>query len=151
MSDKSTSVCRGWGVKGQWRGQRYASGGVKRERQLFVGSEVSATCLLGQRSSPSLGVRSQRHLSVRSEVSGVYPKGVRSHLQCLRESEVNGRMELLPSRGEEPEGCMSEELQVVQQCGGNMASNIWKSFQTVCEGRRDSSRFRLPPHVHIPM
>lgn len=40
---------------------------------------------------------------------------------------------------------MSEELQVVQQCEGNLDSNIWKSFQTVCESRGGTE---APPASH---
>lgn len=71
-------------------------------------------------------------------------------------SEVRGQQqERTPvQQGKEPQGCMSEELKVVQQCEGSLAFDIWKSFQIVCEWEAGTEALpvsRLPLHVHIPV
>lgn len=108
----------------------------------------------GGQCSRSVGSRGHHHLSVGvrglmalvCEVRGQWRLCKGSQNSCVQRSET-GRS-LSQARGGAREVHISPELQVIQQCEGNPASNIWKSFQTVCEwggGTEGPPASRLQP------
>lgn len=84
---------------------------------------MKPVCGCQKSTAPVCEVRGQRclHKGSQKSAASTVSEGVRGQRQEGSPAE----------QGEEPEGCMSEELQVVEQCGGNVASYIWKSFHTV--------------------